>query len=217
MLTRKRISLPNLDHFARVAKSDEGKAALASLQEMKRVIQSFLDELNESEALEITKASLSESTVEDTPVGQTTPAAGSFTSLTVEPTSGGANLSGYRAQTGSASVNGDSVFGLAGYGWDGDSAEAAATMDFRATETWSSTARGSRIQWRAVAPTTTTLTEYGSLDHRGLLSEVSLLVKDGISEPSTASGYAAIYVDTADGDLKVKFGDGTVKTIVADT
>lgn len=43
------------------------------------------------------------------------------------------------------------------------------------------------------------------------------LVKDGVTAPSTVSGFAQIYVDTADGDLKVKFGDGTVKTIVVDT
>jgi len=45
----------------------------------------------------------------------------------------------------------------------------------------------------------------------------SLAVADGISAPSTAAGWAQIYVDSADGDLKVKFGDGTVKTIVTDT
>ncbi len=36
---------------------------------------------------------------------------------------------------------------------------------------------------------------------------------DGITAPGTLSGTAWLYVDTADGDLKVKFGDGTVKTI----
>lgn len=40
---------------------------------------------------------------------------------------------------------------------------------------------------------------------------------DGVTAPSTVSGYAGLYVDTADGDLKIKFGDGTVKTIVTDT
>lgn len=40
---------------------------------------------------------------------------------------------------------------------------------------------------------------------------------DGITAPGTVSGRAQIYVDTSDGDLKVKFGDGTVKTIVTDT
>ena len=44
-----------------------------------------------------------------------------------------------------------------------------------------------------------------------------LQVTDGVSTPSTEAGYSSIYVDNADGDLKVKFGDGTVKTIVTDT
>jgi len=45
----------------------------------------------------------------------------------------------------------------------------------------------------------------------------SLYLLDGITAPSTASDWAIIYVDTADGDLKVKFGDGTVAVIAADT
>lgn len=40
---------------------------------------------------------------------------------------------------------------------------------------------------------------------------------DGITAPATLAGYALLYVDVADGDLKIKYGDGTVKTIVADT
>lgn len=44
-----------------------------------------------------------------------------------------------------------------------------------------------------------------------------ITVVDGIAEPATIAGHAQIYVDTADGDLKIKFGDGTVKTIVVDT
>jgi hypothetical protein len=43
-----------------------------------------------------------------------------------------------------------------------------------------------------------------------------LAISDGVSAPSTVANYALIYVDTADGDLKIKFGDGTVKTIVTD-
>lgn len=42
-------------------------------------------------------------------------------------------------------------------------------------------------------------------------------LKDGITAPTTESGTAFIYVDSADGDLKVKFGDGTIKTIATDT
>jgi len=44
-----------------------------------------------------------------------------------------------------------------------------------------------------------------------------MVLVDGITAPSTVAGHAVIYVDTADGDLKIKFGDGTVKTIVVDT
>jgi hypothetical protein len=44
-----------------------------------------------------------------------------------------------------------------------------------------------------------------------------LAIQDGITAPATRAGWATLYVDTADGDLKVKFGDGTVKTIVVDT
>lgn len=40
---------------------------------------------------------------------------------------------------------------------------------------------------------------------------------DGMTAPSAITGYTQIYVDTSDGDLKVRFGDGTIKTIVVDT
>jgi hypothetical protein len=40
---------------------------------------------------------------------------------------------------------------------------------------------------------------------------------DGVTAPSQTSGFAKIYVDSADGDLKVKFGDGVVKVIASDT
>ena len=40
-----------------------------------------------------------------------------------------------------------------------------------------------------------------------------LSLQDGISAPGTVTGWATLYVDVADGDLKIKFGDGTVKTI----
>lgn len=50
-----------------------------------------------------------------------------------------------------------------------------------------------------------------------LTIESGIAIKDGIAAPATSAGYAQIYVDTADGDLKVKFGDGTVKTLATDT
>jgi hypothetical protein len=50
-----------------------------------------------------------------------------------------------------------------------------------------------------------------------LVSAPEYWMTDGIAAPSAQSGIAKIYVDTADGDLKVIFGDGTVKTIATDT
>lgn len=47
------------------------------------------------------------------------------------------------------------------------------------------------------------------------LSRLKLL--DGISTPATVSGWAFLYVDSGTGDLMIKFGDGTIKTIVTDT
>ena len=38
---------------------------------------------------------------------------------------------------------------------------------------------------------------------------------DGVTAPSAVTGRAIIYVDTADGDLKVKFADGQVAVITA--
>lgn len=45
----------------------------------------------------------------------------------------------------------------------------------------------------------------------------SIGITDGVTAPSAVTGRAFLYVDTADGDLKIIFGDGTVKTIATDT
>jgi|TARA_X000001388_G_scaffold31209_1_gene22108 hypothetical protein len=37
------------------------------------------------------------------------------------------------------------------------------------------------------------------------------------ANPAAISGKAILYVDASDGDLKIRFGDGTIKTITADT
>jgi parallel beta-helix repeat protein len=42
------------------------------------------------------------------------------------------------------------------------------------------------------------------------------ILKDGVTAPLATVGEVKIFVDTADGDLKIIFGDGTVKTIVTD-
>lgn len=56
----------------------------------------------------------------------------------------------------------------------------------------------------------------GGTKYIDLRADGALALKDGIAAPSTDSAMAVIYVDAADGDLKVKFGDGVVKTIVVD-
>ncbi len=45
----------------------------------------------------------------------------------------------------------------------------------------------------------------------------SFLIPDGLTAPATHASCAQLYVDLADGDLKVKFADGTVKTLATDT
>lgn len=58
------------------------------------------------------------------------------------------------------------------------------------------------------------------LNKKGLPDNVvlsGLKLTDGVTAPGTVSGVAQIYVDSADGDLKVKFGDGTVTVIAVDT
>jgi hypothetical protein len=58
----------------------------------------------------------------------------------------------------------------------------------------------------------------GYFDLGGVDAKMNALrITDGIAAPSAVTGQAQIYVDTADGDLKVIFADGTVKTIVVDT
>lgn len=46
---------------------------------------------------------------------------------------------------------------------------------------------------------------------------LDLAIVDGMTAPSATAGLAKLFVDVADGDLKVIFGDGTIKTIVVDT
>lgn len=39
---------------------------------------------------------------------------------------------------------------------------------------------------------------------------------DGVVEPVVPGGRVHLYVDQVDGDLKIKFSDGTIKTIITD-
>jgi len=52
---------------------------------------------------------------------------------------------------------------------------------------------------------------------KGYVAADWMSITDGVAAPGASAGRARIYVDTADGDLKVIFGDGTIKTIVTDT
>lgn len=48
-------------------------------------------------------------------------------------------------------------------------------------------------------------------------AENKIVLRDGVSAPAAVSAVALVYVDVADGDLKIRFADGTTKTIVTDT
>lgn len=50
-----------------------------------------------------------------------------------------------------------------------------------------------------------------------LENPTKLVFDDGIAAPTAIVGKAQIYVDTADGDLKVRFGDNVTKIVAADT
>lgn len=52
----------------------------------------------------------------------------------------------------------------------------------------------------------------GSLRSSGGLQAQTLMVADGITTPNASTGYARIYVDSADGLLKIRFSSGIVKT-----
>jgi hypothetical protein len=56
---------------------------------------------------------------------------------------------------------------------------------------------------------------FESLSKANVYPRINVLV-DGITAPSVATSLAQIYVDGLDGDLKIIFSDGTVKTIVTD-
>ncbi len=76
---------------------------------------------------------------------------------------------------------------------------------------------GNTHEWEARAGASfVTYSDNGSTKTGGFTGGV-LSIADGIAAPSATVGLAKIYVDTADGDLKVIFGDGFIKTIVVDS
>lgn len=71
-------------------------------------------------------------------------------------------------------------------------------------------------EFRITTPPGGTSEQEFSLDADGNL-EISgfLSIRDGVTAPSAASAQAQIYVDSADGDLKVMFADGSVQILAA--
>jgi hypothetical protein len=116
--------------------------------------------------------------------------------------------------TPSATTANANLVNLAGHGHDGTNliTSPSAYVAVTSLETYSGTARGAELNFATTANTTTTLTTHFKIPHDG-----GMAIVDGITAPATLSGWAKIYVDSADGDLKIKYGDGTVKTIVVDT
>lgn len=77
---------------------------------------------------------------------------------------------------------------------------------------------GNRIGASEIEPGITATQSLGTNVLRwGNVFSSKMTLTDGITAPTVLSGNAQIYVDAADGDLKIIFGDGTVKTIVTDT
>lgn len=44
-----------------------------------------------------------------------------------------------------------------------------------------------------------------------------LVLRDGIAAPGSVAGRAIVYIDIADGDLKIVYGDAVTKTIEVDS
>jgi parallel beta-helix repeat protein len=77
---------------------------------------------------------------------------------------------------------------------------------------------GSLITDSTIRPSADATVNLGSTSQRWLnVYSSKFVLTDGVSQPPTVAGHAQIFVATSDGDLKVIFGDGTVKTIVTDT
>jgi hypothetical protein len=55
------------------------------------------------------------------------------------------------------------------------------------------------------------------LETKDSVTKTFTMLSDGITAPTALTGWAKLYVDTADGDLKVRFGDNVTKTITTDT
>lgn len=74
--------------------------------------------------------------------------------------------------------------------------------------------QGNRNSESEIEPGTTATQSLGTASLRwGNVFSSKMTLTDGITAPTVLAGNAQIYVDVADGSLKVKFGNGTVKTL----
>jgi hypothetical protein len=115
---------------------------------------------------------------------------------------------------------------IGSHGWDGSNWRGStALISFNAAQAYTPTTLGTEIRFETTPNGSTTralrwtMGQGGDLNAQAGVSMKADWIKlnDGVTPPGTIAGVATIYVDSADGDLKVKFGDGTVKTIVVDT
>jgi hypothetical protein len=95
---------------------------------------------------------------------------------------------------------------------DGTTFRRSASIIARSDGTPASGDMPGRLEFSTTADGGTTTTAHVTIGNDG-----GIAVVDGITAPATRAGWATIYVDGTSGDLSVKFGDGTVKVIVADT
>lgn len=113
-------------------------------------------------------------------------------------------------------------------------------VDNNTTDDFSGTGSYNELLWRTTAPIFTIEAANGasgarwnavggsdSFWHRFLKNGTEMFrlgfdgalgLRDGITAPNAdVAGNAWLYIDTADGDFKIRFADGTIKTIVTDT
>lgn len=82
------------------------------------------------------------------------------------------------------------------------------------THRWSFANAGDLI---AATDNTVDIGASGASRPRNVYAGTAFILADGVTAPGATVGSAKLYVDTSDGDLKVIFGDGVIKTLATDT
>lgn len=103
-------------------------------------------------------------------------------------------------------VNNDILFAITGDGWDGDSFEIGCQVDVQASETWSGTARGSRVVFKTTPNASTTLTERWRVEQSG-----NLIMSGDLDVTPTTDNQGEI------GTASLRFTRGSFVELVATT